>query len=124
MKNRIKRKQRQGAAMIVCLVLLVFLGTLSGVVIKTVLDDRREARTELIRQQIQILLTDGQDRANRQRRLVADFSGETLEFQAKKTNPPGVFRIKSVFNDERKTFDLEVAFLDENEKTIIARKSE
>lgn len=110
--------------MIICLVLLVFLGTLSGIVIKTVLNDRGEARMELIRNQARIFLEDGLHRAEILRKADANFSGETLELFACQTNPPGSFRLTSVYKEDKNAFDIEVLFLDENKKTILARRNE
>jgi Tfp pilus assembly protein PilX len=120
-QNDPKNRQR-GAALIICLVLLVFLGTLSSVVIKTVLDDRREARTELFRQQVRILQQDGLRRAEIRRQTEPDFAGETIELKA--ADNPGVFRLKSIYNEETKTFGVETVFQDKAGKTVFAQKTE
>ncbi|GHT40216.1 hypothetical protein FACS189443_0240 [Planctomycetales bacterium] len=118
-----RQNKQRGAALLICLVLIVFLGTLSGIVIKTVLDDRREARTELIQQQARILQRDGLRRAEVRQQTEPDFSGETIELNAA-TNSPGLFRLTTVYNGETKTFGIEVVFQNKAGKTVFAQKTE
>lgn len=124
MKNCMKRKQRRGAAIIICLVLIVFLATLSGIVIKTVLDDRREARTESIRQQVQFLLQDGLHRSEMLRKAQSGFSGETVEIPSEHPAIPGSYVLTSVYDEDRNTFRVDVRFQDRAGNTIVARKVE
>lgn len=124
MKNCMKRKQRRGTAMIICLVLIVFLATLSGIVIKTVLDDRREARTESIRQQVQFFLQDGLHRAEMLRKAQPDFLGETVEISSDHPAIPGSYVLTSVYDEDRNTFRIGIQFQDRVGNTIVARKLE
>lgn len=123
-QKRSTSERRRGAAVIACLVLIVFLGTLSGIVVKTVLADRRETRMELVRRQAQMLLRDGLDRAETGRKIDPEFSGETLEPIAWPALPSGYFRLTSVYNEEKKAFDVVVLFLDTNGKTLLEKPLE
>jgi hypothetical protein len=116
-----RHHRQRGAALLICLVLLVFLGTLSGTEFKTVLADRREARTELIRQQVRMLQQDGLRRAELRRQIEPEFSGETIELKGKSG---GVFRLKTVYNAEKKTFGVEAVFQSETGKTVYAQETE
>ncbi len=130
MKNCMKRryypypKQRRGAAVIICLVLIVFLATLSGVVIKTVLDDRREARTESIRRQVQLLLQDGLARAEMLRNASPAFSGDTIEIPSEPPAMAGLYVLTNVYDEDRKAFRIDVRFRDQAGNTIVARTLE
>lgn len=116
------RHRRRGAALMICLVLIVFFATLSGIVIKTVLDDRREARTESIRQQVRFLLQDGLHRAETLRDADPDFSGDAVEIPSEHPAIPGVYTLTSVYDGDRKAFRIDVKFQDRVGSTIIARK--
>lgn len=113
--------RRTGAALIVCIVLLTVLATLTGLLVKNVLDDRRETRLELIKSQVQILMQDGQHRAELQREAKPEFSGETLKIKSEKTNPAGTIRLTSLYNEETKTFDVNADFIDRNDKVLIVK---
>lgn len=110
--------------MIICFVLLFFLTTLSGIVVKTILDDRREVRTELIRQQVQVLLQDALRRAESLRKVDSAFSGETVELQSPPPATPGLYILTSVYNEDKKVFGIEVRFQDRIGKTVVARNSD
>lgn len=122
MKNRMKRKQRRAAAMILCLVLIVFLTALSGIVIKTVLDDRRESRTEMLRQQARLLLQDGLHRAEMRRKAEPEFSGETLEIPSESSTNTGTYILTSVYDGDDQAFRIDVRFRDRVGNIIVTRK--
>jgi len=71
-------QDRRGAALIIALVLLAFLGIIAGTVLPRIYQDRQESRKELLRIQSRQLLDDAFRNAEVKRQADSDFSGETF----------------------------------------------
>jgi len=103
---------RHGAALIIALVLLTFLGIVAGMVLPQIVRVRQESKTDLLRAQAQQLLDDALRRAEEKREAIPEFSGETLTLGPDQQPFAGTFQITTRLEDD--TCVGEVEFCDEN----------
>jgi len=92
--------KRRGAALIVALVLIAFLGIVAGTLLPQILRDRQESRQDLLRVQSQQLLEDALHRAEEKRKSEPAFSGETLTLGPDRQPYPGTFQISIRLDDD------------------------
>jgi type II secretory pathway pseudopilin PulG len=116
------KSKRRGAALIIALVLLAFLGIVTGTVLTQIIRDRQEARTELIRIQSQQLLRDALRIAEAKRQSDPVFSGETWTLGPDCQPFPGTFQVATRL--ENNALVVEVEYRNAQEKLLYTTKKE
>ena len=116
-----KNPNRCGAALIIVLVLLAFIGVIASVTLPQILRNRQEARTELARQQAQWLLDDALRAAEAKRQADSEFSGDTMLFGPDHQPFPGTFQVMTQYQDDR--FGAQVEYHDEKGRTLSIERS-
>jgi type II secretory pathway component PulK len=115
-------RNRRGAALIVALVLLTVLGIVTGTVLPRILQDRQEARKDLVRTQSRQLLDDAIRSAESKRQSDSSFSGETLTLDSDSQPFGGTFQVTTRL--EADTFVAEIEYRSEAGKVIYLRSPE
>jgi len=98
---------RNGAALIIALVLLAVIATVSSMVLMQILRDRQEARTDLIRRQVGLLSDDALRSAKLQREDNPEFFGETITLGPDQQPFGGTFRVTTQYKDDHFTAEVE-----------------
>jgi len=111
---------RRGAALLIALVLLAFIGAIASITLPQLLRDRQDIRMELVRQQTQWLLDDALRRAEAKRRSDSEFSGDTVSLGSGSLGSghqpfEGSFQVTTTYNNDR--FHAEVEYSDSKGKT-------
>ena len=99
---------RRGAALMVALVLIAFIGVVASTTLARILRDRQEVRMDLVRQQARRLLDDAIRSAETQRTSDSEFSGETLVLGADRQPVVGTFQVITKYQGGR--FNAEVKY--------------
>ena len=102
-----KSPNRRGAALIIALVLLVFIGAIASAALPQILRDRQEVRMEWVRQQAQLLLGDALLSAETQRQSDPDFSGETFSLGPDYQSFGGTFHVTTKYQEDQFTATVE-----------------
>ena len=108
--------KRRGAALLITLVLLAFIGTVVAVTLPQILRDRQEVRKGLIRQQALYLLDDAFRSAGMQRQSDSEFSGETFTLGLDHQPFGGEFQVTTKYQDDH--FAVEIEYHDGKGKMI------
>ena len=98
---------RRGAALIIVLVLLAFIGVIASLTLPQILRDRQTVRMELVRQQVQYLLDDAFRRAEAQRQSDSEFSGGTFVLGSDHQPFDGTFQVATNYQDDRLNVEVE-----------------
>jgi len=109
-------RTRRGAALVVALVLLAFLGIIASVALPQILRDRQEGRMELVREQTERLLDDVLRKSEAQRKSDPEFSGEILTLGPDCQPFPGTFLVTTKYQDG--AFAAEVEYRNNKEKLL------
>jgi type II secretory pathway component PulK len=116
-KNRLLRR---GAALIITMVLLAIIGVVAATALAQILRNRQQTRTDLIRQQADLLIDDVLRNAEIRRKSDTEFSGETITLGPDQQPFHGTFRITTRYQDDRFVAEIEYS---ENEIRRLIRHS-
>jgi type II secretory pathway component PulK len=107
---------RRGAALVVALVLIAFIGIVASTTLPQILRDRQEARMELVRQQAQRLSDDALHKAEAKRQTDSGFSGETITLGPDQQPFLGTFQVTTNYRNDR--FETKIEYRNEKGKTL------
>jgi len=114
------RQPRRGAALIIAMVLLAVVGIVAATALTQILRNRQQTRTDLIRQQADLLIEDALRNAEGRRAADSEFSGETITLGPDQQPFHGTFRITTRYQDDR--FVAEIEYI-ENDIRRLSRRS-
>ena len=119
-KKQENSPKRCGAALMIVIVLLAFLGIISGMALPQILRDRQESQRDLVQVQSRQLSDDAIRSAEAKREADPEFSGETLTLGPDSQPYLGTFQVTSRLDDN--AFVAEVEYRDENGRIVITQK--
>lgn len=122
--NKREKMNRNGAAIVIVLVLMVLLGGFMAFTVREFSENRKVRVRERIHTQAELFSETAFERAERIRSENPEFNGDLLVITAPSKEFRGTFTLKSVRENESKKFRIECEYRDENGKVILVKRTD
>ncbi|MDR1492802.1 MAG: hypothetical protein LBT05_08780 [Planctomycetaceae bacterium] len=116
-KRPFKTSNRNGAALIIALVLLLFVSALSAVILRQLYNGRLETQRQLLYVETDLLIRDMRERAEQRRAADPSFTGESVTFKELSPHLNGTFQLTT---HAEKEITIDAVYRDESGTVIYA----
>ncbi|MDR1382317.1 MAG: hypothetical protein LBJ67_00505 [Planctomycetaceae bacterium] len=106
---------RNGAALIIALVLLLFVSVLSAVILRQLYNGRLETQRQLLYAETDLLIRDMQERAEQRRAATPSFTGESVTLKELSPHLDGTFQLTTHVDKE---ITVDAAYRDKNDAMV------